>query len=178
MRLKPPTVAPRLALALLLPLVLVACGGPSGECTGSVGSVPVQGELGGDTKLAIGQSSGEDLARRAAMLLEYADGTVAIEVELTLPANQGSTDIPFGPDVRGSEPGSGAVSRFRFPRPDTSPGVREGVLTVRQVDAFHLEGSFDVQFEDDSRLRCTYDVKGKNSHPEDRLPDDGMFPTP
>ena len=176
MPLKPSPAVP--LLALLLPLWLVGCGGPSGECTGSVGSVPIEGGLGGETKLVIGQSSPESLSRRAAMVLEYADGAAFVEVEVLLPANRGSTDIPFGPGVRPGEPGSGFVSRFRFPRPDTSPPVREGVLTVRQVDAFHLEGHFDVQFEDDSRLSCTYDVTGRNSHPDDQLPDDAMFPTP
>jgi hypothetical protein len=178
MPLKPPFAGPCLALALLLSLGVLGCGGPSGECTGNVGSVPIVGELGGETKLLIGQASPENLARRAAMVLEYADGAAFIEVELILPADRGSTAISFGPEVQPGEPGSGFVSRFRFPRPDTSPGVREGVLTVRQVDPFHLEGNFEVEFEDASELRCTFDVTGENRHQDDQLPDDALFPTP
>lgn len=168
-----PTAALPCALALLL---LAGCGGPSGDCTGSVGSVPISGELGGETKLAIGGAP--DSPRVAFMLLEYGDGAFFVETAIALPAERDATAINFGAEAPPNGFAGGNVTRFRITRPDDAPRVRVGVFTVRQVDAFQLEGDFDVTFEDDSKLRCTFDVSGSNRNPEDQLPDDGMFPTP
>lgn len=172
-----PHAGPLCTLALLLPLGLVGCGGPGGECSGSVGSVAITGELGGETKLVVG--GGTDVARQAAMFLDYADGELVIEALITLPAERGSTAIPFGKGAPPAQPGSGHVSRFRiYGPPEHSPPLRAGVVTVRQVDPFHVEGYFDLQFEDASSLYCTFDLSGRNSNLDDQLPDDGMFPTP
>lgn len=173
-------LTPRLAgplLALLLSPVLVGCGGPSGECTGSIGSVPIEGELGGETMLAI--AFNEEVGRVAGLVLEYGDGALLIESMLTLPAEKGSTEIPFGPGASPGELGGGGVDRFRFSGPpESSPRLHRGVLTVRQVDSFRLEGNYALEFEDASSLRCTFDVSGKNRNPDDQLPGDALFPTP
>jgi hypothetical protein len=124
-------------------------------------------------------SFSEEVGRMAGLVLEYGEGALLIESLLTLPAERGSTEVLFGPGAPAGEVGGGSVSRFRFSGPpEDSPRLRRGVLTVRQVDAFHLEGNYALEFEDASALRCTFDVTGTNRNPDDQLPVDGWLSSP
>jgi hypothetical protein len=156
--------APGLLLATLLAL---GCGGPSGECTGTVGAAAIRAELGGDTKLALTESL---TSRVALMVLDYGDGAFFVDTIVSLPAEQGPTQIPFGPGTPQRPVAEGLVPRFLVTRPESVPAIRSGVMTVALTSSESVEGSFDVEFEDASTMHCTFDVSGKTNIEDDQVP--------
>lgn len=149
-------------------LCLAACGGPSGTCTGTVGSSTLSADLGGETKVLF--VGGLDTNRIARMVLDYGDGDLFVDTEIWLPANQDTSAVPFGKGTPERPVAEGLVTRFRVPEPKGAPAVRSGVFTVRQASATHLEGQLDVTFADASEAHCTFDVSGKTTIEDDQVP--------
>lgn len=158
----------RVVSSVVLALLLGGCHSRSGECSGQMGPTPVSGELGGETALVIGGLL--ESGRIARMVLDYGDGAVFVDTEIYLPADQDPTPVPFGPGTPERPAAQGRVSRFRISGPAGTPALRAGVMTVRLDSAESIAGDFDVQFEDDSRLRCTFDVTGKSVADGDQVP--------
>lgn len=160
----------RLAPLFVTVLLLTGCRGPSGECTGSAGATDVSGELGGETKMVIVSGGDQGPGRVALMLLDYGDGKLFIDTRVGLPADRDPKQIPFGPGTPQRDLSEGSVPRFRLERPEGAPALRSGVMTVQLNGAENVAGSFDVQFEDDSSMRCTFDVTGKTGIEDDQVP--------
>jgi hypothetical protein len=158
----------RLAASAIVVLLLSGCSSARGECSGQMGPEAVSGELGGDTALVIGGLI--DTGRIARMVLDYGDGTLLVDTEIYLPAEQDPTAVPFGPGTPERPAAEGKVTRFRLSGPPGAPALRAGVMTVRLDSAESIAGDFDVQFEDDSRLRCNFDVTGKSVADGDQVP--------
>jgi hypothetical protein len=162
-------------LPCLLGAALLTGCGPQGRCEGTVGGTPIQGELDGDSTLAIVPSTfhpEEETAwvRAARLQLFYGDNALRLLAEVKLPAEQDLTELPLGQsedEWSQRRPQDGAVSLWKIQAPADAPPLSGGTFSVRLVDANHLEGKIDARFEDGSRLECTYDLRGQNQVPGD-----------
>lgn len=166
---------------LLLGAALLGGCGPEGRCEGTVGGTPIQGDLDGDSSLVIVPANfhpkGEGAYVRAARLqLFYGDSALRLITEVKLPAEQDTTELPLGlseEEWSQRRPQDGAVSIWHLQAPADAPRLSGGTFSVKLADANNLEGKFDARFEDGSRLKCTYDIRGQNFVPGDDPTYDG-----
>ncbi|WNG32991.1 hypothetical protein F0U61_04690 [Archangium violaceum] len=162
------------ALCLLLGAGLLTGCGPSGRCDGTVGGTLIQGDIDGDSSLTIQPTTfsvNQSAHVRGAWLqLSYGEGALRLLMEIKLPAEQDTTELPLvmtEEEWRQRPPQNGAVSIWKLESPANAPALSGGTITVKLADANNLEGKLNAQFEDGSRLECTYDVRGKNFVPGD-----------
>ncbi|WP_157823871.1 hypothetical protein [Melittangium boletus] len=163
------------ATGLLLGASLLTGCGPSGRCEGFVGGTRIQGDIDGDSMLVIRPmpfrpSNTGAYVRGAQLELLYGDGALRLLLEIRLPAEQDTTELPLVLTEDESNqrlPQDGRVSIWSIQTPTDAPELRGGSLTVKLADANNLEGKIDARFEDGSQLECTYDVRGRNFFPGD-----------
>jgi len=169
-----PPLCRTVAGVLLGTALLTGCG-PSGQCDGMVGGTRVHGDIDGDSTVAIVprtfRPDDQSAHVRGALLqLNYGDGALKLMAEIKLPASQDTTELPL---VLSQEeqaqrlPQDGMVALWLIKAPIEAPKTVGGTITVKLPDANNLEGQFDAQFEDGSRLECTYDLRGPNTVPGD-----------
>jgi hypothetical protein len=140
-----------------------------------VGGTRVQGDIDGDSRLVIlpmtFRTNDESAPVRGARLqLFYGGGALKLMTEIKLPARQDTTALPLVMSQEESaqrRPQDGMVSIWQLDAPADAPRLSGGTFTVKLADANNLEGKLDAQFEDGSRLQCTYDIRGPNYVPGD-----------
>jgi hypothetical protein len=163
------------AACLFLGAMLLTGCGPSGACEGTVGGTRIQGDIDGDSQLAIVSTTfsphNEGAYVRAARLqLFYGDGALQLLTEVKLPAEQDTTVLPLvmtQEEWQQRLPQEGAVSTWLIKTPQGAPRLSGGTLSVRLADANRVEGKIDAHFEDGSRFECTSDIRGQNYVPGD-----------